>query len=152
MDAKELMIGDIVGVPIFKKIDSALENQISFDKGLIPVKVNAISIDYIDTEFANNDTFPCYKIVEPHGIAPIPLTKEMLMSNGFDWKDDNRYFALWINDHEGIFVTQILDDMWNVQSQLDHFNISCNICYLHNLQHILRLCRLDNIADSFKIQ
>lgn len=130
MDAKELMIGDWV-----KLMNSKGE-----------------CIDYSQLD----ENLFCIAIRDGEDgclyFSPIPLTAEILEKNKFIWKEDNGYFALWLNDQDGIFATPTRNGMWNVQAQSSQFKISCNICYLHVLQHILRLFGLGDIANNFKIE
>ena len=78
-------------------------------------------------------------------IEGIPLTPEILKKNG--WKrvdeifmekrvDDNTYFS-WA------------DRCGAVLYQNGHYMCDCK--YVHELQHALRLCGLNEIADNFKV-
>ena len=77
---------------------------------------------------------------------PIPLTYEILEKNG--WKR-----------HE-IFMDIKADENFNINfSWTDRYGESlfqngyymCDCKYVHTLQHALRLCGLDELADNFKI-
>lgn len=138
MNYKELIIGDIVNIKCLN-----IEDEEVFLSG----KIVSVGEDFVSA-IAIYDTyqFECPEIFEG-----VPLTAEILEKNRFIWKEDNGYFALWLNDQDGIFATPTRNGMWNVQAQSSQFKISCNICYLHVLQHILRLFGLGDIADNFKI-
>lgn len=138
MNYKELIIGDIVNIKCL---------NIEDEEVFLPGKIVSVGEDFVSA-IAIYDTyqFECPEIFEG-----VPLTAEILEKNRFIWKEDNGYFALWLNDQDGIFATPTRNGMWNVQAQSSQFKISCNICYLHVLQHILRLFGLGDIADNFKI-
>ena len=77
--------------------------------------------------------------------TPIPLTPEILEKNG--WKrvdeifmekrvDENTYFS-WADRYGAVL------------SQNGHYMCDCK--YVHELQHALHLCGLDELANNFKI-
>lgn len=80
-------------------------------------------------------------------IEPIPLTEEILNVNGF-WEEGGGFAKFFPN--VGKFTT------W--KSRIE--DIQCTLLgtvelplrYVHQLQHALRLCGLNDIADNFKIQ
>lgn len=103
-------------------------------------------------------------------IKPIPLTPEILEKNGFDpetfltseWEKEV-YFKEFSScvvepDDSGkyIFGTTIY---WNKVggdgSPIDwgtmYDSRICNLQYVHELQHSLRICGLNELADNFKI-
>ena len=76
---------------------------------------------------------------------PIPLTYEILKKNG--WKDAE----FWCEYQEGNNSIQAcLPDMRGRINgiEIEHFKCEC----VHQYQHLLRLCGLDELADNFKIQ
>lgn len=127
MKANDLMIGDFVNV-----------ND-------IPLRVGAFRQDEIG--FFDND----YKIYwcsddEFDRIDPIPLTEEILVKNGFEyreaeetcatnayhhWQLDGHWFALNSTQY---FRKEKKDDM----PRFDVAGIA--IHYVHQLQHLMRLC------------
>lgn len=85
-------------------------------------------------------------------VMPIPLMPEILEKNGFepneygDWiVNKNDYFIGWsmIRKTARIIVYSTIECV-----QQDAF-VSCQ--YVHNFQHALRLCGLNDLADNFKI-
>ena len=93
----------------------------------------------------NDDNF-----IEWHDIStiyPIPLTREILEKNGF-WvmeKVDNgaeEYIA---------YATDGLIFHYNRDNDYYFPNTPISWKYVHELQHALRLCGLDELADNFKI-
>lgn len=78
-------------------------------------------------------------------IEPIPLTEEILVKNGF-WRGCYvKYFQHKFLNNLGIDIGE------NVH--LDHFidDLILEVRYVHELQHALRLCGLNDLADNFKI-
>lgn len=77
-------------------------------------------------------------------ISPIPLTYEILKKNG--WEDAE----FWCEYQEGNNTIQAcLPDMRGRINgiEIEHFKCEC----VHQYQHLLRLCGLDELADNFKI-
>lgn len=71
-------------------------------------------------------------------VEPIPLTDEMLKANGFDkeWLTYEFYdgYNFFLDGKNGVCVH--VGRIWLV----------------HELQHALRLCNLNELADNFKIE
>lgn len=78
-------------------------------------------------------------------ITPIPLTPEILEKNG--WNEETHCFY---NE----------DTMCELDLRMDNGGyvwinggvVVCSIYYVHELQHALRLCGLNDIADNFKVE
>ena len=153
MKATDLMIGDWV-----------LINN-------IPHKIQAI--DSINAEIQADDEI--YYVGEDRchsedKIEGIPITPEILERNGFnpetfltaEWKR-KVYFKEFPGcvvepDDSGkyIFGTTIYWDKKDGDgSPIDWGTIYesriCNLQYVHELQHALRLCKLDELVDNFKV-
>lgn len=121
MRAEELMIGDWVYM---------------FDQnGTYPIKIEGIS------EFALLFDKCSYEL--------IPLTSEILEKNDFK-KDENE---------DGIFYCLIKPDFrvnvhfgfgW-IYVNTEKQNYAGEGSYVHQLQHAMRLCGLNNLADDFKV-
>lgn len=95
-----------------------------------PTKVNYLNGVKIGTE---NEYF-----IEYCECCPIPLTEEMLKANGFD-KEGLTYefydgYNFFLEGKKGVCVH--VGPIWCV----------------HELQHALRLCGLNDLADNFKIE
>lgn len=74
-------------------------------------------------------------------IRPIPLTPEILEKNGW-WYDVE---DMWLHDEVDFGI-----ERWNGRFQC--YNISQIKLYsVHQLQHALRLCGLNDLADNFKV-
>ncbi|MBQ0073991.1 MAG: hypothetical protein KBT34_07330 [Prevotella sp.] len=74
---------------------------------------------------------------------PIPLTEEILKKNGFGKNFSERYT-------KGIvpFEVNIHGNNKYITLGGKHF---CNCDYVHDLQHALRLCGLNDLADNLKV-
>lgn len=76
------------------------------------------------------------KIVTPPYIKPIPLTPEILKKNGFTY-----FTGLWYFQTEERIPIQICFEDNDIISMSIKCNpVSINLKYVHQLQHVLRLC------------
>ena len=77
-------------------------------------------------------------------ISPIPLTYEILKKNG--WKDAE----FWCEyQTEEATIQSCLPDMRGRINGIEIEHFKCE--YVHQYQHLLRLCGLDELADNFRI-
>ena len=128
MEAKELMIGDKVMVKVLSQIPDT----------------------YVLHTWTANDYSRDIQV------KPIPLTAEILEKDGWErdidkeWKYNNsrilpHYCYQWEKQNVKI----------EMYAGLEGFTISLIIgrrfYAVHELQHVLRLCGLDELADNFKI-
>jgi hypothetical protein len=79
-------------------------------------------------------------------IEPIPLTPEILEKNGFDISDGEVMQYDFIEDGQKYHFT--LRQMYNKQGERDGFsffafNVLTLILSIHELQHALRLCKIE---------
>lgn len=77
-------------------------------------------------------------------IEPIPLTEEILEKNGWcydselnNWWHEGVEFLIWHDEKIGFYCCNITTITLNE---------------VHRLQHLLRLCGLNELADNFKIE
>ena len=77
-------------------------------------------------------------------VKPIPLTAEILEKNG--WKDDGLWHE-YLDDNATI--QSCLPDMRGIINGIEIKDFQCE--YVHQYQHLMRLCGLDELADNFKI-
>ena len=76
---------------------------------------------------------------------PIPLTPEILEKNG--WKETE----YWHEYKDGNTIIQCsLHKIWGIINEIEIEHFKCE--YVHQYQHLLRLCGLDELADNFKVQ
>ena len=75
---------------------------------------------------------------------PIPLTPEILEKNG--WKETQ----YWHEYQDGKNTIQCcLPDMRGIINGIEIEHFKCE--YVHQYQHLLRLCGLNELADNFKV-
>ncbi len=117
MKANELMIGDLV-------LDTRTNR---------PLRVN-----------------PFMAEIEVPEWQPIPLTSEILEKNGFEKAENIQlyYYYLGIDDRVSLhdYVYDInSSNTWHVHIDSEDYRsiASCELTYVHELQHILRLCKID---------
>lgn len=127
MEAKDLMVGDWVKFNLYP-----------FTAPYTPVKV---SLDAI---------YKAAKGADVLRFEPIPLTPEILEANGFRKEEFKCGYGEvgWFQNEGCTYLTQNphLKPM---------FTLECTyieIEYVHQLQHVLRLCGLIDLADNFKIE
>lgn len=128
MKAADLMIGDWVG-------------RVFDDKRIIE---DYRQVDWIRT----GEIGMRYQKVWSIGcIEPIPLTPEILEKNGF-WVMENVN-----NGAEEYIAYATAGLMFHYNRDNDYYfpNTPISWKYVHELQHALRLCGLDELADNFKI-
>lgn len=77
-------------------------------------------------------------------IDPIPLTPEFLEKNGWVCSDG------WFERNGVNFFIAKCGDKYKL-CQVLHIRSFATITYIHELQHALRLCGLDELADNFKV-
>ena len=125
MKCKELMINDWVS-----------------DKYGYLMQITVIGDGYVS--FEDDEGNLCQLDDKCNQPEPIPLTYEILKKNG--WKDAE----FWCEYQEGNNPIQAcLPDMRGRINgiEIEHFKCEC----VHQYQHLLRLCGLDELADNFKI-
>ena len=77
-------------------------------------------------------------------VKPIPLTPEILKKNG--WKETE--YCYEYRDYKNT-IQCCLPDMIGRINGVEIENFKCE--YVHQYQHLLRLCGLHELADNFKI-
>lgn len=120
MDCKDLMLGDFVYVAR------------GYDKHLTIEEVKGI---IADKDEPYPVTISTGETVSLNDIKPIPLTEDILVKNGFG-KVNNQYFFGQVEIKE-------LRDCWVVIINKENADIDINIHYVHQLQHLLRLCGIE---------
>lgn len=130
MDCKSLMIGDWVTILRCRENDS--------DRN---ARINAIGKGCILAPRMPQDEMGCYPY-DYKKIAPIPLTAEILEKNGFMDIDTLGVEAccgynIYYKSGEGYGFNEV--------------DITRPFYYVHELQHALRLCGLNELADNFRV-
>lgn len=136
MEAKELMHGDLF------KYFGQLCRFVIYGRGAVVVRMSDDS-EYLP--IACNDA------------EPIPLTEKILEANGFEIGaystlklDDNFWLEYYHHENRLRKLWKGIDEWENHTETLD-VCFQCECYYVHQLQHALRLCGLDKLADNFKI-
>lgn len=150
MEAKELMIGDIIQAVVFATDDD--DNEVTYK---VPARVEAIDEngmlgidgkDSILVEYIKESEMDCYERFDD--IEPIPLTEEILLKNGFEFFD-----CSYFNDIVSItFLPSCIYFICHVYKGEVCDVIERHINYVHELQHLLHLCELADMANNFKIE
>ena len=78
---------------------------------------------------------------------PIPLTAEILEANGFELCSNGWIVWTSTNDKEVAWLYNSLSIITCTTESI--YLETC--CYVHELQHALRLCGLNELADNFKV-
>ena len=133
MKANELMIGDYVNVTGKEGLHSVdiLELLPRIGK-VIGLDEEIVYVDYINYAFSLGD------------VEPIPLTSEILYENLRELPEVIRWF--WDDKKSTDDDKKSTDDeMWFIihTNSLDHITLDANIRYVHELQHIMRLCGIE---------
>ena len=125
MKATELMVGDWV----------CLKDDIKCE---LPLKVDGVLTDDISLE---GEGF----LGGAEGlIRPIPITPKTLVKNG--WKETQ----YWHEYQDGKNTIQCcLPDMRGRINGIEIEHFKCE--YVHQYQHLLRWCGLNELADNFKV-
>ena len=149
MDAKDVMIGDLIScksikerfakiTEIYKQLDYPFKQMVS---------LNANGLRY------------CVTIDE---IEAIPLTEEILKANGFEDKSEKArygsvFYGLLVGNVSITFEVDnglpilTIEDTADRSSQHNVICLKDEIYNVHQLQLALRLCGLNELADNFKV-
>ena len=123
MKATELQIGDLVKI----------KGHLDYDK--VQEIARDENMQWYISYACSATLFRAYEF------EPIPLTPEILEKNGwwFDTEDT------WRHDEVNFTI-----EKWNGRYQCYDIN-QIKLDSVHQLQHALRLCGLDELADNFKV-
>ena len=141
MKATELMIGDWVG-------------RVFDDKRIDYRQVDWIRTGEIGLRYQKVWAIGC--------IEPIPLTPEILEKNGFYYMNTQGYYKrFWSNGCFDLAISLVyreieVSKVCGAETDCEEIEYGSSIAFgndicVHTLQHALRLCGLDEIADNFKV-
>lgn len=131
MKARDLMFGDWVLMRHTHSKEKTAEKVFGIGREVILYR-NEAGVQSVDRIF----------------IEPMLLTQEMLTKNGFEWDDYWDEYRLIVDDVE----YAILWDLDGFFVELAAHSERVQIDYVHQLQNLLRLCGLYDLADNFKIE
>lgn len=91
----------------------------------------------------------CWSDVLIENIKPIELTPYILTENGFECDHGKVWQTCWkaVGENGDDDLEVVFKDDGNIQTKFDVAGLyisTCLIKYVHQLQHLLRLCRLDD--------
>ena len=103
-------------------------------------------------EYDDNDNIP----------VPIPITREILEKNGFEWKEsaydhDFDFALLWLKEKRTYIELRNFNKtiaIWFdyiMPNDGVYADIVFPVKYVHEMQQVLRLAGLDDIANNFKV-
>ena len=109
-----------------------------------PMQITNVGEDYAYATFEGDEGDPWEFNDKDDQPQPIPLTPEILEKNG--WKET----AYWheYQDNKNVIQCCLPELRGKINGiEVEHFKCE----YVHQYQHLLRLCGLDELADNFKI-
>lgn len=77
-------------------------------------------------------------------LNPIPLTAEILISNGFESRNNNHFY--FDDEYTEFDIHELTDSIWFVECEDLEFSMPSQrmiVCNVHELQHALRLCGIN---------
>lgn len=87
-------------------------------------------------------------------VYPIPLTTDILINNGFKQDTIGSGLILHITGAENLYVLvnyRYNGECRNIEISNNVYNLSMPIRYVHELQHVMRLVGLNELAKNLKI-
>lgn len=132
MKANELMIADCVRYVRFLQTETGKIEIIQ------PYHIKTTNDSWLNIEEAN----------------PISITEDVLKANGFTEQPDvpeGCVNYVYNNGGQIVYISRLPWDSFSIDANF-HGRLSMQIQYVHELQHILRLIGINELADNFKIQ
>ncbi len=118
------------------------------EKSRYPMRVTEIDKYNCLLDFEGNEADPFDGIYGENGVAPIPLTEEILKLNGWDKYPFQDY---WNNKKVIEFCRREASVGFHCSCENGESDI-VDIYYVHELQHLFRLFGYEDMADNFKIK
>ena len=115
------------------------------DRHGFPMQITNVGDDYAYATFEGNEGNPWEFDDKDCQPQPIPLTTEILEKNG--WARTGIFFTEKRIDENTHLSWS--DTYGSVLYQDDYYMCDCK--YVHNLQHALRLCGFNELANNFKV-
>ena len=132
------------------------------DEHGFPMQITTVCDDYAYATFEGNEGDPWEFGDKDDQPQPIPLTSEILEKNGWiqckykTCKSLYEYKGLhlrhtMIKRSNGRWVANVDGIVEKFPDEYTHSFLRINVFYVHELQHALRLCGLNKLADNFKV-
>ena len=124
-----------------------------------PMQITNVGDDYAYATFEGNEGDPWEFDDKDAQPQPIPLTPEILEKNGFEmFKYDGwvHYYRIFGNSAipfvlHSMIGGEMLSQEVGIFSTSTDTNCGIEVNYVHELQHALHLCRLNKLAENFKV-
>ena len=111
------------------------------DKHGFPMQITNVGDDYAYATFEGNEGDPWEFDDKDNQPQPIVLTPEILEKNGWWYNLED----MWLHEEVGFFI-----EKFNGRFQCYDIN-QIKLDSVHELQQALRLCKLNERADNFKV-
>lgn len=85
-------------------------------------------------------------------VNPLPLTEEILKANSLTHKVYCHEYDEWVIEVETHYSWWLLHIYHTVDESYDYRIEDFPISYVHELQHALRLCGLNDLANTLKVE
>ena len=108
------------------------------------MQITNVGDDYAYATFEGNEGDPWEFDDKDEQPQPIPITPEILEKNG--WERNGIFMEKRIDENTHLRWTDICG---SVLSQGNYYMCDCK--YVHTLQHALKLCGLNELANNFKV-
>lgn len=132
-----------------------------------PMQITNVGEDYAYATWEDNEGDPWEFDDKDDRPEPIPLTPEILEKNGFYDRNAQGYYAQWYYKRFGSYVCFDIaislvyreievSKVCGAGTDCEEVEYGSSIVFgndicVHTLQHALRLCGLNEIADNFKV-
>lgn len=137
MKANELMIGDWVLYHATFDRDTYKKLTTPYNKN---IRIESIAEEGVNEEYCQGDR----NWIEYSELQPVPLTEEILEKNGWELSLSCEFYTHKSNRNLK------LSNLLGVPS-ISCFGKISILHYVHEFQHVLRLCGLNELADNFKL-
>ena len=132
------------------------------DNHQFPMQVKVVGEDYLYANFEGNEADPWEFDDKDEQPQPIEITKELLEKNGFEWKKsaydhDFDFALLWLKEKRTYIELRNFNKtiaIWFdyiMPNDGVYADIVFPVKYVHEMQQVLRLAGLDDIANNFKV-
>lgn len=118
-----------------------------------PHKIVGVRTDMLEPHIMTDMSDTWYEEGIENLLEPIPITKELLEKNGFELKSESPYYQCFAIDFDDVDIDYLVVALHpkanyvkvDYQTEKRKVHLSCSLggCHLHELQHLLRICKID---------